>query len=329
MTMVCCMGARFVRIQREPEQSAPDQAGLRFCTVLLRRRDARIAGKQYCLDRMRRALTPGLGVIAVFMTLASVSGCVSDTTGPASGSFTPARPGVLVVATNLPAPGFWEGSADAPTGGFEHGLALELMRLFDLDELRVVDVPFEDLVAGDLGGADVALAELTPTTERDAVLDFSTAYLDAHPAVLVRDGTAISDLSAARDLRWVVQAGSTQVALARERIRPDVLIELDDIQAVVDAVTDDAADAALLDLPTALVEERLTGGELRVVAQFANDDVIAIAVADGDPNLEALDSAVRAMLRDGTIDRLAAEWLGQDVSGNVVEIPLIRAKPVN
>lgn len=268
----------------------------------------------------------GLGLIGG--ALAVAVGCAGDATGPASGSFTPAQPGVLVVATNLPAPGFWEGPADSPNGGFEHGLALALMEQFGLDELRVVDVRFEDLVAGDLGGADLALAELTPTSLRDEVLDFSTAYLDAHPAVLVRDGTDVPDLAAARELRWAVQSGSTQVDLARDRIRPDVLVELGDIQAVVDAVAGGDVDAALLDMPTALVEERLTDGDLEVVAQFATDDVIAIAVAEGDPNLEALDSAVRSMLNDGTIDDLAREWLGQDALDGAIDIPVIRAQPV-
>ncbi|HSJ92359.1 MAG TPA: transporter substrate-binding domain-containing protein, partial [Ilumatobacter sp.] len=156
--------------------------------------------------------------------------------GPAAGSFTPSEPGVLVVVTSLPAPGFWEGTATSPTGGFEHGIALELAERFGVDRVRVVDVPFERLVGGDLAGADVALAELTPTAGRDADLDFSTAYLDAHPAVLVRAGTEVADLAAARALGWAVQAGSIHVELAERRIRPEGgLLQLTDIGAVVAA----------------------------------------------------------------------------------------------
>ena len=77
------------------------------------------------------------------------TGCGVAPTGPAAGSFSPSEPGVLMVAASLPAPGFWEGTAAAPTGGFEHGLALELAERFGLDEVRVVDVPFDRLVTGD------------------------------------------------------------------------------------------------------------------------------------------------------------------------------------
>lgn len=151
-----------------------------------------------------RRLGPALAVVAASTACGTV-----DDADPA-GTFTPATAGVLTVATNLPAPGFWEGPATAPDGGFEHGLAVALADRFGLDSVVVVDVPFEQIVAGDLGGADLALAQLTPTDARDAVLDFTGGYLDSNPAVIVRPGTDVDDMAAARELTWVVQAGSTQ-----------------------------------------------------------------------------------------------------------------------
>jgi polar amino acid transport system substrate-binding protein len=265
----------------------------------------------------------------VLVGVLAATACGAAPTGPAAGTFTSSEPGVLVVAASLPARGFWEGTAEAPTGGFEYGLALELAERFGLDEVRVVDVPFDRLVSGDLGGADLALAELTPTLGRAARLDFSTPYLDAHPAVLVRVGTEVPDLAAARDLSWAVQADSIHVPLAEQRIRPaGGPLELPDIESVVAAVADGTVDAALLDLPTAVVQERLTNGALRVVAQFATDDAIAAAVPEGSGNLDAIDSAIRAMLRDGTIRALADEWLGRAIVDGSLDIALIRAKPV-
>lgn len=258
------------------------------------------------------------------------SACGVAPTGPAAGAFTPSEPGVLTVAASLPSPGFWEGPADAPTGGFEHGLAVALASRLGLERVRVVDVPFDRLVAGDLGGADLALAELSPTPERATRLDFTTAYLDAHPAVLVRSGTKVDDLAAARDLTWAVQSASIHVPLVERRIRPRTApLVLPDIGAVVEAVLNATVDAALVDLPTAIVEERLTDGRLDVVAQFATDDVLAAALPRGSGNLEAVDSAIRSMLRDGTIERLAEEWLGRAAAGGAVDIPVIRARSIN
>lgn len=273
------------------------------------------------VPRPVRRLGPALVVVAA----ATACGAVDD--ADPAGTFTPATPGVLTVATNLPAPGFWEGPATAPTGGFEHGLAVALAERFGLDSVVVVDVPFEQIVAGDLGGADLALAQLTPTDDRDAVLDFTTGYLDSNPAVIVRPGTDVDDMAAARELTWVVQAGSTQQDLVDEVIRPDdQVMTVATIDAVVDAVLAGDATAGLLDLPTALVEQRLTDGQVVVAAQFDTDDVLALAVPEGSDDLEALDSAVRAFVADGTVEALADEWLGGDVLGSQVDLPLIRSR---
>ena len=55
-------------------------------------------------------------------------------------------------------------------------------------------------------GADIALSQLTPTEERDVVLDFSDEYLSAPPGVLARAGVKASDEKGLRGLRWVVPA---------------------------------------------------------------------------------------------------------------------------
>src|SRR5437868_14026864 len=105
----------------------------------------------------------------------TLGACASDRSAAGS-SFQPVRPGVLTVATAfLPAPGFWQGRP--PTYGFEAGLAAALARHFGLQRVQVVQVPFAAIVHGKLGGADIALSQLTPTKERDRWVDFSTQYL--------------------------------------------------------------------------------------------------------------------------------------------------------
>src|SRR5205823_2640573 len=78
----------------------------------------------------------------------------------------------------------------------ERDLAHALAKRFDLGSVVVVPVGFAALVGGDLNGADLALSELTPTGEREKVLDFSTPYLVAPPSVVVRPGGAVRDLAA-------------------------------------------------------------------------------------------------------------------------------------
>src|SRR5947209_11261516 len=138
------------------------------------------------LMRARRCLSAGLSVLLAGVALAA---CGAVTTSPAAGTFTSRTRGVLTVATSeVPRPGFWEGTPARVTGGFEFELAKLLAERLGLRAVRVRIVPFHRIVEGRLDGADLALDLVTPTTERARSLTFSAPYLDAAPTVVVRAG---------------------------------------------------------------------------------------------------------------------------------------------
>jgi polar amino acid transport system substrate-binding protein len=253
-----------------------------------------------------------IGALLVSVLLAGCAAAV-----PAAGGFRPTEPGALTVATaTVPLPGFWE-----EPGGFEYGLASALADRFRL-RLRVVQVPFERIVSGDLGGADLALSQVTATADRERVLDFSPAYLAATPAGLAR--AAIPDLAAARGARWAVTRGTTLAAVLAGFIRPSTPPALTaDEPAALTLLAAGSVDAVLLDLPVALVLADRSGGALRVAMQVSSDDSLAVALPEGSANREAVDSAVRAFTGDGTIDRLARRWLGADLRAAEADVPVL------
>lgn len=258
-------------------------------------------------------------VVAAVVLAVVASGCARTLAGGGAGTFVPNHRGVLTVATNLPAPGFWEGSTPATVhGGFEYGIALEMARRFGLGRVRVVDQPFTSITAGSLaGGADLALAQVTITAERERHERFSIPYWDANLGVLVRPGTSVPDLATARAQRWAYQTGTTSQTFVSDVIRPSRPARgeaaLDQMLA---AVRGSRVDAALLDLPLALVEAGHSGGGLAVAAQFVTGDRYGVVLPEDSSNQEAVDAALRAMQADGTIRQLAARWLvpafGQD-----------------
>lgn len=256
------------------------------------------------------------------------SGCTVEFGGGPAGDFEPVRRGVLTVATEkVPSAGFWLGTRQEPTGGFEYGLARAMADRFGLDRVEVRTVPFDRMVAGDLAGADIGLRQLTPTGEREENLDFSIPYISAPPAALVRSGRAIPDMKTARELIWAVPEGTTLVDTLRERVRPASTEIGTDRGAVVGMVLDGDADAALFDLPVAMALARASGGVLGVAAQFTGDEALAAALPKGSPNLEAVNSSIRSLTADGTISGLAAEWLGEQLQAGsfaVPGVPLIR-----
>ena len=274
------------------------------------------------LSRLRRALVDHdfrratAAVLAVVVGLAA-SGCGGNESaaGPA---FESATPGVLKVATAfLPAPGFWQGRQG--TDGFEAGLARALAQHLGLRRVEVVQVPFGAITRGRLGGADIALSQLTPTKERERSVDFSTAYLAAPPAVLASKAVEASDVKGLRALRWVVSSLSTLTPIVMDRIRPTrpPVVAADRSQALR-VLRSGRADALMLDLPVALGLAR-SDARLRVLGQIDGEEELAAALPDGSPNVEIVDSAIRALQADGTIAGLASHWLGKSEN----DVPLI------
>ena len=264
-------------------------------------------------------------LLAMVLAVMTVTGCSSKVN--ASGDFTPVHPGVLTVATSdVPLAGMWEGTPDQPTGGFEYELARAMASHLGLDRVEVVIVPFDTMVAGDLGGADLALSDLTATSERAQHLDFSGVYLAATPSVLVQKGRTVTDLHTAQGLSWAVGHNTTLEAFLQDTVAPDGQITLTESeQETIQAVRDGSVDAGLLDLPIAAAEAASSDGALTVAGQFASDDSISAALPKGSPNLDAVSSSIRALTANGTIRDLAKQWLGISLTGTAAQdVPLIR-----
>jgi polar amino acid transport system substrate-binding protein len=268
------------------------------------------------------------GVSCLVVALSVVLGACGAKVN-ASGNFRPSMPGTLTVVTSeVPLTGFWEGTAAHPTGGFEYELARALAGRFHLDRVRIVVVPFSRLVAGDLGGADVALSDITATESRRKVLDFTGPYLPATPAVLVRSGKSVPDLKTAQTLTWAVGESTTLHDFLESTVMPDStpLITTSRTETA-DAVEQHRVDAGLLDLPVAAAFARSSSGKLAVAGQFDSNDDVSAALPNGSGNVDAVDSALRALIADGTIGKLAHRWLGLRVNGTSAEdVPLIHTE---
>ena len=261
-------------------------------------------------------------VLAILWLAAS---CGDD--NEAGGTFTPGTDGVLTVATNLPAPGFWDGDdIDHLRGGFEWGIATELAKRFDL-KVTFVDVPFEQLAVGDLGDADIALAQISTTDQRRERMDFSAPYLPSNAGALATHAVELRDLADAKDIKWVVEESTTEESLLHDVIRPDhdPLVTATR-QETLAALADGSAEAALLDLPTALATAH-ANPELTVPAQFASDERLAVALPIDSANTEAVSSAIRAFDTDGTLTDLYDKYLRPLFAEDPENVRVIAVRP--
>lgn len=262
------------------------------------------------------ALLAGLALLA--------SGCGSI--AGSAGSFAPARAGVLTVATSaVPSAGFWEGTPSHPTGGFEYELAREFAKRFGLGSVAIRIVHFHRIVAGHLGGADLAIDLITPTGQREENLTLSQPYLKTAPTVVVASGTYVGDLATAQELRWGAIRATTFVDDIAAKIVPEAETKIFDGQrGLLAALESGRVQAALFDLPLAVAIANRSHGRLEAVAQLPGREALAVALPKGSPNRQAVDSAIRAFTANGTIEALLRRWVGPEAAEAESAIPLLR-----
>lgn len=263
-----------------------------------------------------------VGVAAVLVALRH-----DDDTGDPAGVFLELTPGVLTVATDFPAPGFWEGgSVDDVTGGFEAELADELAARFGLDRVVVVNRPFEELVSGESSDFDLALAQISITGERRKVGDLSTPYLTTSVGVLGRPDLDVPDLAEARTLRWGVAEGTTEVDVVDDLVRPEQDARVyPDTEALIAAAAAQEVDVAAVDLARGLSEADQSP-RLALLAQVTAPQHFGALLPKGSGNVEAVSSAIRALRADGTLRGLE-ETLYEADQDTLDELPILRVSP--
>jgi polar amino acid transport system substrate-binding protein len=248
-----------------------------------------------------------------------------DTAEPAAGDvdFTPVTDDTLTVVTNLPAPGFWNGDDPAAiTGGYEYDIALALQEGLGLSELKVVQVSFDQLVAGQVGDFDVALSQVTITDERKQVVDFTEPYFASDQGVLVMAGTEVASVEDAKALQWGVQSGTTGADYLAETLQPEQEAQVfQDLAAGFAALEAGQVDAFMMDTAIVLGRASESGGTQEVAAQFKTGEQYGGILPKGSENADAINTILEELEADGSLSDFATEWLGGDPSAIPVLTP--------
>jgi polar amino acid transport system substrate-binding protein len=252
----------------------------------------------------------------------------NGSTGTQGGGDTPKlegliTPNTLTVGTELPAPPFWIGDDyDKITGGFEVDFAKEMAKRLGINQVKVVEMPFSELVAGQQCDCDIDFSQVTVTPERDKVVDFTESYFDANQGILARPGTKVASLDDAKQLRWGAQLNTTGAIFIADKLQPAKEARIFD--RTVDAfaaLNAGQIDAVLLDTPIVLgAVEKKQVRNAEVVRQFKTGEVYGAVVNRGSPNLDAFNTTIKAMKADGFRDQLFQQYFADQAA--VPEIPL-------
>jgi polar amino acid transport system substrate-binding protein len=228
----------------------------------------------------------------------------------------PAKPGQITVEVSLPAPIWWNGDTpEAIKDGMEYCLAAEIAWRAGYDQLEVVNVGWDALIAGQTSGFDLAMSEISITEERKKVHDFSVPYFNSDIGVLARVDAPV-DGKSIKNARVGVQQATTGAAFAQEKLGLANVQVYPDQGDMFTALRAGQIDAAMTDTAIVLAEQVANPDKVKVVGQYKTGEQYGAIYPKGNPNNTTFDQIIQAMIDDGTIKKLGAKYLaaawGQD-----------------
>jgi polar amino acid transport system substrate-binding protein len=227
----------------------------------------------------------------------------------------------MVVGTAADYPPFSYYTLDFKLDGFDVALIREI------GERLGVDVEIKDMAFEGLGGAlqlnqiDVAIAALSVTPEREAVIDFTTVYYVGEDAILASEEAQIV-ISSVEEMagfgvgvqRATVYEDWLRTSLVGTGLMPENdLLVYGQIEQAVRDVMNGRVDLAVLDLLPAQVY--VQGGSVKIVGQGLNRQRFAIALPQGAASLQSeLNRALTELQNEGRIAELVEQYLGLEES---------------
>ncbi len=224
--------------------------------------------------------------------------------------------GTLVVGTAPDYPPFAYYMEEFELTGFDIALAEAIGRRLGV-EIEMRDLAFDGLAGAlEVGQIDLAIAAISVTAEREALVGFSRVYFVSEDAILARSDnpTTINALEELAPFRVGVQNASVfqnwlQTNLITPGLMPaDRLLVYSEIDEAVVDLRDGRIDFIVGDLLPAQVAAAT--GDFTIAGQGINRQHFAAATRHGSTLLEPLNEALAEMERDGTLAELVETHLG-------------------
>ena len=230
-------------------------------------------------------------------------------TSAAAAELTTVEAGKLTMATNAAFPPY-EMTTDA--GAFE-GIDVDTAKAIAEKlglELQIDDMDFDAaLLSVQQGKADIAMAGITVTDERMAVMSFSDSYATGIQSIIVPEG---SDIASPDDLAGKMigtQRGTTGYIYCSDDFGDDAVVAYDDGLTAVQALNNGQVDAVVIDNAPAKEFVAANPGLVLLDTSYAEEDY-AIGMAKGNTALEdAVNAALEELKADGTLQSIVDKYI--------------------
>ena len=257
-------------------------------------------------------------------TPASTESTAPETETPtADGTFTTVEDGKLIMSTNATFPPYeMVADGDGVNGSGYEGIDIEIAyALADKLGLELVidDMDFDAaLLAVQNNSADMMLAGLSYSEERDEVVDFSDPYATGVQVVIVKEGSDVT-LDNLGDYMIGTQRGTTGYLYASDTPEnggygEDHVIGYDSGVTAVQELINGTIDAVIIDQQPAeaYVAANPDAGLTILPGNWVEEDY-CLAVDEGNTALlNVLNTALNELKSDGTLDEIVAKYINAE-----------------
>ena len=292
--------------------------------------------------KMKKVLALTLGAALSFSLLAACSGGSAETPAPETttpaettpaettpaetapagdyGEFTTIEEGKLIMSTNAQFPPYEmvaDGEGFNGTGfeGIDIEIAAALADKLGL-ELVIDDMEFDSaLLAVQNNAADMMLAGLSYSEERDQVVDFSDSYATGVQVVIVKEGSDVT-MDNLGEYMIGTQRGTTGYLYASDTPEnggygEDHVIAYDNGATAVQELINGTIDAVIIDQAPA--EEYVAANAdagLAILDGAWVEEQYCVAVDEGNTVLlEAVNTALNELISDGTVQTIIDKYI--------------------
>ncbi len=239
----------------------------------------------------------------------SAASSEAASTSAAAGELATVEAGKLTMATNATFPPY-EMTTDAGTiEGIDVDTAQAIAEKLGL-ELQIDDMDFDAaLLSVQQGKADIAMAGITVTDERMAVMSFSDSYATGIQSVIVPEGSDIASVDDLAGKKIGTQRGTTGYLYCSDDFGEDAVVAYDNGLTAVQALNNGQVDAVVIDNEPAKAYVESNPGLKILDTSYAEEDY-AIGMAKGNTALlEAVNAALEELKADGTLQAIVDKYI--------------------
>ena len=245
---------------------------------------------------------------AAASSVASSAAASSEAASAAATELTTVEAGKLTMATNAAFPPY-EMTTDA--GEFE-GIDIETAQAIADKlglELQIDDLDFDAaLLSVQQGKADIAMAGVTVTDERKAVMDFSDSYATGIQSIIVPEGSDIASPDDLAGKKIGTQRGTTGYIYCSDDFGDENVVAYDDGLTAVQALNNGQVDAVVIDNAPAKEFVAANPGLVILDTSYAEEDY-AIGMAKGSSLEDAVNAALEELKADGTLQSIVDKYI--------------------